>query len=352
MLSNIARRSRCIALFAALTLLLLPSRVFAQSDAKVAAESLFESGLAQLEAGKFAEACKSFAESQRLDPSVGTALNLGRCNEKQGKLASAWGAYKEAAQLARARKDADRERVAEDLASALKPKLSMLTITAKDPVSGLVIRRNGLEVGALGVPIAVDPGEHTVEGQAPGYKTATVKVTVGPDADKKSVEVPVLEKSPDGPGGGPGEVEPGPVPGPSGPGEQADGGDGGMGLKVAGFVVGGVGVVGLVMGTAFGVVASNTASNAEEDPALCPDRVCSPAGREEIDSAETQATISTVGFAVGGAALAGGVILVIVGFTSDGGSASGEAKAATVRPMLSTCDALGAGAVVGVEGGF
>ncbi|NUP04871.1 MAG: hypothetical protein HOW73_02290 [Polyangiaceae bacterium] len=327
--------NRTIAALIAASFAFAPLAASAQ-DSKVAAESLFQTGKEQLESGKYAEACKSFAESQRLEPSVGTLLNLGRCNEQQGKLATAWGSYKEAANLARSRGDAERAQGAEDLASALQPKLSMLSISAKDPAPGLVVKRDGVEVTALGVPVAIDPGTHHIEAEAPGYGPYKTEVEIGGEGDKKSIEIPALEK-----GGAP-IVDTG------------SGGGGGVSpLAIGGFVAAGVGVVGLGLGTAFGVIASGTASDAEDDPALCPNKICTPAGREEIDSAETQATVSTVGFAVGGVALAGGVALIVAGFTM-GGSASDE-KTGNVRPFVMPTggrEMFASGAVFGVEGAF
>jgi hypothetical protein len=356
MSSIIAKRAVLFAslLTALLLTVLLPNAAHAQSD-KAAAESLFLAGKAQMDAGDFAGACKSFGDSQRLDASVGTLLNLALCNEKQGKTATAWATYKEAAQLARIRSDPGRETAASDFAKALEPKLSRLTVTAKEPVPGLVVRRDGADVGGLGVALAIDPGEHTIEAAAPGYTTWSTKVTIGAEKDQQTLEIPPLVAAP------PGTEEPKPGD-PLPPGFEATEGDGdGTGLKIAGFVIGGVGVVGIVLGAAFGGIASSTASGAEDDPSLCPQKVCSDAGRAEIDSAETQATISTVGFIAGGVALAGGVVLVVLGYTVGDAGSSDEATAElapglTVRPWFRDVGSVSAqpasGGVFGVEGSF
>src|SRR5258708_2013252 len=82
-----------IAVFAAA----LPARAQKPSEADVnAADALFQSAKAAMDRGDLATACPRFAESQRLDPAVGTTLNLGECEARSGKLAAALAHYEEA----------------------------------------------------------------------------------------------------------------------------------------------------------------------------------------------------------------------------------------------------------------
>jgi hypothetical protein len=53
--------------------------------------------------------------------------------------------------------------------------------------------------------------------------------------------------------------------------------------------------------------------NAEDDPALCPAKVCTPTGREKIDAAETQGIAATALMALGGGMLAAGGVMVGLG---------------------------------------
>src|SRR3954466_12769231 len=70
------------------------------------AEVLFRQGRDLLTAGKVAEACSAFEESEKLQPAVTTRLNLAGCREKLGELATAWGMFLDAARDTRSATDA------------------------------------------------------------------------------------------------------------------------------------------------------------------------------------------------------------------------------------------------------
>ncbi|MDC0742911.1 hypothetical protein [Polyangium mundeleinium] len=294
------RRPLAAALTLVAAIALAPGPAAAQGgDKKAIAEAAFVRGRELMDQGKPAEACPKFEESSRLDPSVGAFLNLGLCNEQLGRTATAWARYKEAATLAHATGDTDRLRIAEEFAGKLAPKLSRLRIDAETPAAGLVIKRNGEVVGAalLGDPIPVDPGEHTIGATAPGFLSWSTKIVVGKDADAKTVSVPALVAAPNVK---PVEKETSDAP-PAASGTN--------GLRIAAFVAGGVGVAALGVGAVFGGLASSDVGKA--DP-LCPEKKCNAEGFALIEGAQTKALASTIGFGVGGAALAAGVVLFFV----------------------------------------
>lgn len=313
MVSSTAARLRSLRSPLALTLIAASSLAYAPSARadQVVAEALFNEGQKLMEKKKYAEACLKFGDSQKEDPSPGTLLNLARCHETDGKPASAWAEYRAAAVLARTRGQADREKAAKDFADKLEPTLSKLQIDGPKDIPGLEIRRDSAVIGnsSLGLAIPIDPGEHLVEASAPGYKPWSAKITVGGSKDLQKVLIPALEKAPEAAVGTPG--------GPAGPGAAASdqpsapASIGSSTQKTAGFVVGGLGVVGLVLGGVFGGLASSKASSAKSDATLCPNKVCTPAGRDAVNSASGMATISTIGFIGGGVALAAGAVLIL-----------------------------------------
>src|SRR5436190_7446935 len=66
----------------------------AAAQGTAAAEALFNEAKKAMDSKDYETACKRFRESNRLDPAVGTMLNLAVCEEKRGHLATSWDLYR------------------------------------------------------------------------------------------------------------------------------------------------------------------------------------------------------------------------------------------------------------------
>lgn len=280
---------------------------------RAAATQLFKEGRALMDRKKYLDACPKLEESQRLDPGGGTLLNLALCHEAIGRTATAWAELSEALSVARRDRRPDREKLASERMKALEPKLSRLTLTvgAGAAVAGLVVKRDGTEVGqaAWGAAMPVDPGTHQLEASAPGYATWSSSVEVGADADQRVIEIPVLAALPPAtPETPPPEPAPAPTPSPAPaapppalppPAPQPE-----PSLLPA-YVAFGVGIVGVTAGSYFGLSAI---SKRKDSDAECAPK-CSDRAVELNDQAKTAADLSTISFALGVAGLGLGTYL-------------------------------------------
>lgn len=318
-MSSLHKWTRLTACAACLGLLAALARAEPTAEDKALSSELFKQAKKLLAEGKTAEACAKLEESQRLLPATGTLLNLAICHETLGKTATAYAELTEA--RARAQKDGQKDRVslAEAHITALEPKLSRLTITVPTEVDlpGLRVFRDGSEIGraAWGTAMPVDPGEHQVEARAEGHKTWTRSVQVGPDADAKSIQIealeldapPAVEPPPTPPPPAPVMLPPQPAPGPQRDRRPVPRTASGDDQRVFAYVLGGVGLVGVGVGSYFGLRAFSKWSDSDKQ---CPKNdQCTAAGAAAAKDARTAADVSTVSFAVGGAALAVGAWL-------------------------------------------
>jgi hypothetical protein len=191
--------SRYPSLILGLTALGWATPAAAQDGNAAIAESLFRDGKRLSAEHKFAEACPKFAESYKLDPGLGTLLNLATCHEAEGKPASAWAEFSEASSRARREGDNDRAQLADEHVRALEPKLAHINIalTGSAP-TGLVIKFDGRELSsaALGVQFPVDPGQHQIEAAAPGKESYSQTIDAPGPAGSATVTVPQLKDAP------------------------------------------------------------------------------------------------------------------------------------------------------------
>jgi hypothetical protein len=306
----IARALIVVPLVAAFVALTLPAWAVPPVE-EAAAEMLFREGQRLMEEKNFAAACPKLAESQRLDPSAGTLLNLAVCYAGENKLASAFGAFTECGLYARSqggKTNIARAEEAEKRAKLLEPQLSRMSIVVPDVVratKGLTVERDGRPVpdGAWGSGLPLDAGEYTIQASAPGRLTWTQKVTLtGPGVT--TVEVPPLPEAPHAPA--PLVVAP-PVSSTQ---------------RVAGIVVLSVGAVGLTVGAVAGGIAAAEHSNLI---GACPTAVCPPSMQSNVDTYHRTGAISTGAFIAGGVLAAAGIVVVVT---------APKVPAATVSPIV------------------
>jgi hypothetical protein len=270
------------------------------ADTTAVAQRLFDDGKAAMAEQRYAEACKRFAESHRLDPATGgTLLNLAVCNESLGKIATAWAEFEEAELFARHYGRPDREKLARERIAALRPRVSMLLV--QEPlawVAGLSLTVDGVAMGRAawgGIPI--DPGDHVVTVSAPGKLPWTSHVAVGTMRMSPTLAIPLLNDAPEA-------SQPLPLPGRAPVGQKESTGS----ARPAGFLLAGVGVPLIGVGAVFGLAAIHANSESKANcsrPGTCPPDV-------EGSRALLDANLSNVAIGVGVAAVVLGTVLVLL----------------------------------------
>jgi hypothetical protein len=302
------------------------------SESEKRADALFKEGRALLDGGDAVAACPKFEESQRLDPGLGTLLNLADCYERTDRMASALTAFRSAEEQARAIGEKKREVAAADRARALETKVSRVSITlaSGDRPSGFEVRKNGSVVPAVdfGRPLMVDPGTVTIEALAPGYQAFRIELPIASTRTQQQVDVPMLVPAP--------AIDPvdhthdhhdvtPPIPGPATPLITIE--DPGAGRRRTAYIVGGVGLAGLGAGVAVGFIAKSK----YKDAGCGNDHVCDDA--QALKDANAARRLGTIGTVVGGVGLAAVVTGAVLWFTAP------KAHSVEVQPTLSTTGA-------------
>ncbi len=325
-----------------------------------AAEALFDKGVADMKAGRYETGCKAIAESQRIDPRPGTLFTLATCEAQWGRIATAVSRYGDYLavyeRLPDDKKVAQRERF--EVATAAREKLSpevprlSLSLPGGAP-AGTVVRRNGEVVAeaALGVALPVDPGEHMLSTQVGSGPVVERRITIARGENRAvTLEVKAAEPKPSltpaptaTTGTLPGTVEPVRT-GPSG-------------RRVATYVVGGTGLLGLVAGGVMGGLAAAQRGVMDQHCGAAigqSDRTaCDRTGLDASSTAKTAAAGSTIALAAGGALTVTALVLL---FTEPKRTAAGGATSATGaqgRWVSAGVLSVGpAGAVVGAQGAW
>jgi hypothetical protein len=263
---------------------------------------LFFTARGLMEAGRYPEACAKLGESYRLDAAAGTLLNLAVCHESEGRVASAWGEFRQALSDARKANRPDREELAKEHIAKLEPDLPFLTIIVPDlvRVKDLEILRNGVALGSggWGTELPIDPGKVEIVTRAPGYLPKTKSITIA-KRQHLSTTVEKLELAP--------VVE-----------TVAAGDQGWSGKRKTGAVLFVTGVVGVGVGTYFGINALNLQKKANENcTTLDGELRCSQTGADYSEKANLNAWGANIAIGLGAVALISGTYLFITGKNSE-----------------------------------
>lgn len=281
-----------------------------------AAQALFDEAKQLVLAGNVVAACPKFEESQRLDPALGTVLNLADCYEKEGRTASAWSRFVEAESTARAERHPEVAQFARERAARLEPRLSKIVIQVSGPIpQGFELKRDDIVVGSAqwGAPIPVNPGSHMVVATAPSRMRWEQKIDLTSSSGTVIVRVAIPEPNQSEnttPPTGSSTRAASEIPGSSAatliaasePHDESTL----SGQEVAALVVAGVGVGGVAIGSIFGLQSISKHNQAFHG--TCNDNNCT-AERASLSDARTAGNISTVGFIVGAAGLGAGALL-------------------------------------------
>lgn len=295
----------CVALgLAALLLVALPAR--AQVD-KAAAEALFREGQQAMDRKDYATACSKFADSQRAEPAPGTLFFLADCEEKRGRLATAWALFRE---LEQKLPDSDKRKpTVVDRANALESRVKRLTVELSPGApADAVVTRDGVP-HSLGAAIPVDPGPHVIVVEAKGRKRSETTIEMAGEDQKITVEVGPSEEPP----------PPKPLPASTPPGDERVGS---FPMLVGGLTMVGIGGAAALSGIVVGAVANSDYRKSNEDGHCDEDDFCDAEGLAIRKDARFLGDAATVVFFTGIGIAAVGTVLALVSPTVEIESAS------------------------------
>ncbi len=311
------------------------------------AEALFLEGRAAMARGEYKTACSRFSESHRIEPAVGTRLNVALCKEKLGLLLESIGHYQ--AVIEKLDASDRRHGIAKRSVKSLQARLAQLTIRfAPGAPPGTQVIRNGVVVTSsqIGVATKVDPGKHDFQVTAPGYQGQRVTLTLAAGGTEE------VALSPGAPGASVLDGVDGVTDGsvktashqvtPDGAAQPQAGatlasttlaGDelgseatGGW-QRPAGYVAGGIGIASLIVGGVTGAMTLD--KKAVLDANTNPDGTCNAVGCAAADSGRTLLAVTIASLAAGVVGTGLGAYWLI---TADDGSTTSTTVGAAPMP--------------------
>lgn len=367
MTNGFFRRATASTLLVVFTASSVPLALAQTDEERAGARAAADAGLKAYEAKKWSDCVDLFTRAESLVHAPPHLLYLARCSEKVGRLVKAREAYlkiknesiapEKPKAFHQAKTDAEKE------LAALEPRLPYLNVKVNGANGKTVsVTMDGVAVppALVGIPRPVDPGEHkfqaTADGMASQVETITVKEGQSDSVTLNLVAGGSVASTGTGTSGSGTKTEPttsptttsatttattepttAPTSAPTTT-PSADEGGGTSGLRTAGYVTLGVGIVGIGVGAFFFSQYGSKKKDADDlyDQFNCA-TFCTPDQQQQVTDADNKATSTrTTGLILGGVgivALGAGITMIILG-----GSSSSEKKASkltpTVQPMI------------------
>jgi hypothetical protein len=343
---NLATLSRRLS-FGLLVLGLSLHALVASAQDTGSAAALFDRGVVEMQAGQPETGCPALDESYRLDPKPGALFTAAECQVVWGRLYAAAQRYEayvahvsKLSPEGRARHEA-RVAQARTALQALELRIPRLLVVVASPAPvGLRFTLDGspLAPESLQEPLRVDPGPHTLEASATRYKAWRLDVNLD-ESETRHVEVRLAPEAShqvrqELPPSVPDNVAP----------DNASPASASRWASL-GWVLCGVGAAGVVVGSVAGSSVLHQKGIVEDECSAATSaqgKTCSERGMRAVGRGHDLAAVANVGFGVGIAGLAAGVLLLITSPTQK------EAQHATqVAPLL--LDVGSSGAWLGVN---
>ena len=215
-------------------------------------------------------ACSKFEASYKLDPQIGTRLNLANCREQQGRHLEAFHLFEESLTEALQTGKQGRADFARQRMDGLAAKLVRVTLRVEKPPPDLEISVGGNKIAPdrWSAPVIVGPGALVVRAAAPDHESVRIERNAAA-GERVQVDIPAL------------------VPLP--PGARRS--------KMP-YIVGGAGVALVITSIALGLDARSRYNDAKVAGDI-----------EGVDGAQTEADVGTFVFIAGAAAVAAGTYL-------------------------------------------
>jgi hypothetical protein len=135
--------------------------------------------------GDLTTAAAKFREALAIKDTPQIRLRLGAVEEKLGHLVAALAAYQEG--LDKASGIPAVSQVATEQIEALRPRVPLVTLVVPEPPPGLALTLDRVSVEA-GKPLPVDPGQHRVHAEAPGWQPRDKAFTIA-ERDRTRIEL-------------------------------------------------------------------------------------------------------------------------------------------------------------------